>query len=153
MPNATAEPILQQLSHAFTSIPFNQMLGLRLDHMDHDYISMSFNMKNDLVGNFLHGILHGGVISSVLDMAGGIAIMLHSISKHPNASIEELAIVLGKSSTIDLQISYLSPGRGEIFTAKAYLVKGGNTISFARMELYNQDSTLIATGNGTYKMG
>ena len=153
MPITTSTAILQQLSSAFTAIPFNQMLGLRLDHLDNDYVSMSFNMKNDLIGNFLHGILHGGVISSVLDMAGGVAIMLHAVSKNPKATIEELADILGKSSTIDLQISYLSPGRGDIFTAKAWLVKGGNTISFARMELHNQDGTLIATGNGTYKMG
>lgn len=118
MSMSTAPSTLEHLSRAFTSIPFNKMLGLTLDHMDHDYISMSFHMKNDLIGNFMHGILHGGVISSVLDMAGGVAIMLYAVSKNPTASMEELAAILGKSSTIDLQISYLNPGNRWILRAR-----------------------------------
>ena len=150
MTKTQTNPLLQQLAGAFTSIPFNQMLGLRLDHLDATSVAMSFNMKNELVGNFLHGILHGGVISSVLDMAGGMVVMSQAIFKHPNASLEELASIIGKASTIDLQVSYLHPGRGDVFTAKSVLVKSGNTVSFTRMELFNQDDTLIATASGTY---
>jgi len=145
--------LLQQLSVAFTSIPFNQMLGLKLEHLEDKQVAMSFNMKNDLIGNFLQGILHGGVISSVLDMAGGMLIMASAINKHPEANLEELANIVGKCSTIDLQVSFLRPGRGDRFIAKAWLLKSGNKIAFARMELQNQDETLIATGSGTYAMG
>ena len=144
------QQILQQLSQAFTAIPFNQMLGLHLNHIAPDQASMSFTMKNDLIGNFLFGILHGGVISSVLDMAGGVAVMAAAIHKHPNASMTELVEIVGRCSTVDLQVSFLSPGKGDLFTAKAWLLKSGNHISFTRMELYNQDDVLIATGNGTY---
>jgi uncharacterized protein (TIGR00369 family) len=143
--------MLQQLSSAFTEIPFNRMLGLRLDQLDANQITMSFNMKQELIGNFLQGILHGGVISSVLDMAGGMAVMADAINKNADRSIEELIVIIGKCSTIDLQISYLRPGRGEMFIAKAWLIKAGNKISFTRMELHNQDETLIATSSGTYK--
>jgi uncharacterized protein (TIGR00369 family) len=139
-----------QLSRAFTEIPFNKMLGLELGQLDADQATMNFNMKEELVGNFLYGILHGGVISSVLDMAGGMITMAAAISHHPDLSVEELVGIIGKCSTVDLQISYLRPGRGELFTAKAWLLKRGKKISFARMELINQDGTLIATGNGTY---
>jgi uncharacterized protein (TIGR00369 family) len=144
------QTMLQQLSRVFIDIPFNQMLGLTLDHLDINHVAMRFNMKNELIGNFLHGILHGGVISSVLDMAGGMAVMASAIPKHPEQTMEELASVIGKCSTIDLQISFLRPGKGDTFIAKAWLIKGGNKISFARMELHNQDDTLIATGSGTY---
>lgn len=142
--------LLQQLASAFTTIPFNQMLGLKLDQLTSNSVIMSFEMKQNLIGNFLQGILHGGVISSVLDMAGGMTVMASAIEKHPNASMEELAQIIGKCSTIDLQISYLRPGKGELFHAKAWLVKSGNTISFARMELFNQDEVLIASGSGSY---
>lgn len=147
------EAALQLLAGAFSSIPFNRMLGLKLDHITSENATMSFTMKNELIGNFLHGILHGGVISSVLDMAGGIVVMAEAISKHPEASTEELAAVLGKCSTIDLQISYLRPGRGEHFTAKASLVKSGHKIAFTRMELFNNADLLIATASGTYHLG
>ena len=144
------ETMLQQLTSAFTAIPFNKMLGLQLDHIGTDHITMNFKMKNELIGNFLQGILHGGVISSVLDMAGGMAVMAAAVQKYPNATIDELASILGKTSTIDLQISYLRPGKGETFIAKAWIMKSGKKISFTRMELYNQDETLIASGSGTY---
>lgn len=142
--------MMQALTSAFMTIPFNQLLGLKLDHLDTDHVIMSFNMKPELIGNFLHGILHGGVVSSVLDMAGGMVVMASAIQKHPNLTIEELSNVVGKCSTVDLQISYLRPGKGERFIAKANLIKTGSHLSFTRMELLSHDETLIATGNGTY---
>jgi uncharacterized protein (TIGR00369 family) len=144
------DEIVRQLSSAFTAIPFNRMLGLQLDHIDETQVVMNFNMKEDLVGNFLQGILHGGVISSVLDMAGGMVVMSAAIHKNNDKSTEELVAMVGKTSTVDLQISYLRPGRGSTFIAKAWLIKNGKKISFTRMELSNQDDTLIAIGNGTY---
>ncbi|HTM63109.1 MAG TPA: thioesterase family protein [Gammaproteobacteria bacterium] len=145
--------VIQQLSSTFMSIPFNQMLGLKLDHVDNHYSCMSFNMKNELIGNFLHGILHGGVISSVLDMAGGILVMSSMVFKHPDATLEDLAMIIGKCSTVDLQVSFLRPGLGNVFTAKAWLQKSGNKIAFTRMELYSDTEKLIATASGTYMQG
>lgn len=142
--------MLQQLAAAFTEIPFNRMLGLKLEHFESDHVTMHFEMKNELIGNFLHGILHGGVISSVLDMAGGMVVMGASIYKNKDRTREEVIKILGKSSTIDLQISYVNPGKGTHFIAKAWITKQGNKISFTRMELFNQDQTLIATASGTY---
>jgi uncharacterized protein (TIGR00369 family) len=144
------EAMLQQLSAAFTAIPFNRMLGLQLDHINSDHVTMNFRMKEELIGNYLHGILHGGVISSVLDMAGGMAAMSAAIHKNAELPIEELVGIVGKTSTIDLQVSYLRPGRGDIFIAKAWLTKSGRKISFSQMELINQEETLIATASATY---
>jgi uncharacterized protein (TIGR00369 family) len=144
--------MLDQLTHAFMTIPFNRMLGLTLEHLDQEHVIMHFDMKPELIGNFLHGILHGGVTSSVLDMAGGMLVMASAVYKSEDKSPEKLASVVGKCSTIDLQISYVSPGRGERFIAKAWLIKSGNKICFTRMALYSQDDTLVATGNGTYLM-
>lgn len=150
MDDVKQQAIVQQLSLAFTSIPFNRMLGLTLEKLDTDHVIMQFKMKEELIGNFLHGILHGGVISSVLDMAGGMVVMAAAVAKHSDATLEDLAAILGKCSTIDLQISYLRPGKGDTFIAKAWLIKSGNKISFTRMELFNQDETQIATASGTY---
>lgn len=141
---------IQEFALAVTDIPFNKLLGLKLDHLSTDHIIMSFDMKPELIGNFLHGILHGGVISSVLDMAGGMAVMASAIHKHPSATVEELANIVGKCSTVDLQVSYVTPGKGTRFIANAFLIKSGNHLSFTRMELTNQDSKLIATASGTY---
>lgn len=141
------------LKKAFTEIPFNRMLGLHLDEIKRDSASMSFEMKKELIGNYMHGILHGGVISSVLDMAGGVVAMAAAIYKKKEQTLETLAITLGKSSTISLHIDYIRPGKGERFTAKAWLQHSGNKISFTRMELFSEEEVLIATGTATYLTG
>ena len=148
--NSNESILIQQLSAAFTAIPFNRMLGLRLDALTANHVTMNFEMKETLVGNFLLGILHGGVISSVLDMAGGMVAMSAAIHKNQGKSADELIAIIGKTSTIDLHINYLRPGKGKLFIAKAWLTKSGKKISFARMELMNEDETLIATGSATY---
>lgn len=145
------QTMMQHVTDAFMEIPFNRMLGLRLTQVKADSVTVSFQIKEELIGNFLHGILHGGVISSVMDSAAGMTVMADILHKHPNSSVEDLVRIVGKCSTIDLQISFLRPGKGQIFTATSWLVKGGNKISFTRMELHNQDGTLIATGSATYK--
>ena len=50
---------------------FNRLLGFRLDHVDAREGQNSFVAKPELIGNFHQGILHGGVISAVIDTAGG----------------------------------------------------------------------------------
>ncbi len=149
---ATNEDLLQLLSQTFVAIPFNKMLGLRLDSLDTTHVSMSFCMKNELIGNFMQGILHGGVISSVLDMAGGMTVMASAINRNTDKSHDELVAIVSKCSTVDLTINYLNPGRGEIFFADAWLLKSGKLLSFTRMELHNHEKKLIATATGTYLM-
>lgn len=145
--------ILKELSKIFTDIPFNRMLGLSVDAIEEDKIIMSFGMKDDLVGNFIHGILHGGVTSSVIDMAGGVAAMVSAMRKHNGKSLEELKTILSKSSTINLHINYLCPGKGKHFVATAWILRSGNRICFARSELRNEEDVLIASGTGTYLIG
>jgi uncharacterized protein (TIGR00369 family) len=145
-----AELAIKKLSYAFSEIPFNKMLGLQLDAIQTDYVCLSFNMREELIGNFFKRILHGGVISSVLDMAGGMVAMASVLHAHADKSLDELAEIAGKTSTIDLHISYLRPGLGQTFTAKAWLLKSGSRICFTRMEISNQEGTLLATGTGSY---
>ena len=141
---------LQQLTQAFKEIPFNKMLGLRLDEINSEIAILTFDMQDHLIGNFVHGILHGGVISSVIDMAGGMVAMGAGVHKNIDLPILQLKKMISRTSTIDLQISYLNPGRGTTFTATAFLIKSGNHITFTRTELKNQDDVLIATGTATY---
>jgi uncharacterized protein (TIGR00369 family) len=145
--------LLKQFAHIISEIPFNRTIGLKLSSVESDHVAMSFSNSAILIGNYLHGILHGGVISSVLDMAGGAAVMAAVIMKHPNHSVEDLGNMLGKSSTVNLHIDFLRPGKGQHFIAKAYVLRSGSKISVTRMELLNEESLLIATGAGTYLVG
>ncbi len=149
----TENTALLQFAQVFSDIPFNRILGLSLNAIEKDHIVIGFTMKKDLIGNYMHGILHGGVISSVLDMAGGAAAMIAAIQKRETEDMTKLAAVLSKSSTINLNVDFIRPGKGETFMTKAYVTHSGNRVTFTRMELYNQESVLIATGTATYMIG
>ena len=55
----TAE-LQQAVAAFFQRIPFNQMLGIELDELSTERVTMHLPMKPELIGNFVHGILHGG---------------------------------------------------------------------------------------------
>lgn len=146
-------PIIQQFTQIINEIPFNRILGLKIGAIEPDHITMNFDMTHELIGNFMHGILHGGVISAVLDMTGGTAAMLAVIEKRASQTLEELSALLIKTGTINMHVDYIRPGKGLHFIAKAWVLHSGNKITFTRMELYNQESSLIAAGTGTYRIG
>lgn len=145
-------PLPSHLIRVFDDIPFNRTLGLQIDQIELDFITLRFKMQKELIGNFLQNILHGGVISSVLDMAGGVAAMSYFLQKETQYDLNELALKLGKMSTVNLQINFLRPGKGDEFTAKAHVLRSGNKITVTQMELLNEASLLIAMGTGTYLM-
>ena len=130
-------------------IPFNKMLGLRIESMDPKAPKLAFDMRPELVGNSRRGILHGGVISAVLDATGGFAIML-ALAREPKAG-EKLSFP--NIGTIDLRVDYLRPGRGKHFVATAKVVRLGNRIAVTHMELANDDGELISTGAAAYVVG
>ena len=143
----------QAVRQMFERIPFNQALGIELDEVSPPQVVMPLPMKPELVGNFVHGILHGGVIASLLDVAGGAMAMLGAFDKHRHLTTQERATRLSRLGTIDLRIDYLRPGRGTRFSASAMLLRSGNKVAVVRSELHNELGTLIAVGTGTYLCG
>ena len=147
-------PDLQQaVASFFQRIPFNQVLGIELDELSSERVTMHLPMKPELIGNFVHGILHGGVISSLLDVAGGAMALIGAFDKHQHLPPAERMSKLSKLGTIDLRIDYLRPGRGQRFTATATPLRAGNKVAVIRMELHNDEGVLVAVGTGTYLCG
>ena len=130
-------------------IPFNRVLGLHLTELGHGTAEITFDMRDELVGNFARGVLHGGVISSTLDVVGGMAAMMAETAD-PTHRIMERWSQLG---TIDLRVDYLRPGGGKNFVATGKVIRSGRKVCVTRMELHNELEALIATGTGTYIVG
>ena len=152
--DAELEPeVAQGLQWFFDQIPFNKMLGMQMTKMTKKRIEVSIEMKPELIGNFLHGILHGGVISSLLDVAGGAIAVIGAHERIKHLDSEERAKVLSKIGTIDLRVDYLRPGKGAKFVAAARLLRTGNKVAVTRMELHNDEGELLALGTGTYLCG
>jgi uncharacterized protein (TIGR00369 family) len=134
-------------------LPFNQVLGLRIVRMEPGSVRVSFDMKPELVGNYVHGVLHGGVISSVLDATGGIMASIGVVEKLTSRPPQEIALGISKVGTIDLRVDFLRPGLGRRFFATGTVMRSGRKVTVARMELHNDADKLIAVGTGTYIVG
>lgn len=137
----------------FERIPFNRLLGIELDELSAERVTMHLPMKPELIGNFVQGILHGGVISTLLDVCGGAMALIGAFDKHQHLPSQERMTRLSKLGTIDLRVDYLRPGRGQRFTATAELLRSGNKVAVVRSELHSEDGTLVAVGTGTYLTG
>ena len=128
-------------------IPFNRVLGLKIDSLVPKTPRLRFDMRPELVGNPVRQILHGGVISATLDVVGGLAIALASLAKKAE---ETPARHFPNIGTIDLRIDYLRPGRGKFFIASGRVVRLGGRVAVAHMELVNDTGDQIATGSAAY---
>ena len=129
-------------------IAFNRHLGLKVESFDVAAPKLRFDMRPELVGNPSRQILHGGVISATLDVAGGFAIMLSVLAESAAAPT-----AFPNMGTIDLRVDYLRPGRGKYFIATARIVRKGSRIAVTHMELHNDTGELVATGGAAYVIG
>lgn len=131
-------------------IPFNTTLGIRVESFDVSAPRVSFEMRRDLVGHYLYGRLHGGVISSVLDATGGFALMCAIADKHRNETTEQVMQRFARMGTIDLRIDFLRPGLGQRFDAVARVTRLGGRIGSVQTTLTSDTGELIATGSAAY---
>ncbi len=151
MPTEKLLQLLKEITEE--KIPFNKLIGMKIETLDLDNIGIRFEMSPELVGNFTRGNLHGGVISSVLDVTGGMVAWTGIMKKMEGQSFDEISERFNKIGTIDIRVDYLRPGLGEYFIATGSILRTGNKVSVTRMELHNDKGILIAVGTGTYVVG
>jgi uncharacterized protein (TIGR00369 family) len=132
-------------------IAFNGTLGLRAELVGDDRVPrLVFDMRPDLVGHYLYGRLHGGVIATALDAAGSFALMVGIAARHHQESADAIVERFARMGTIDMRIDYLRQGIGNRFIASAEITRLGGRIGSTIMRLHNESGTLIATGAASY---
>ncbi|EKD36974.1 MAG: hypothetical protein ACD_75C01305G0005 [uncultured bacterium] len=134
-------------------MPFDRLLGIRIDRLTMTEIRVRIDMREELIGNFIREILHGGVISSVLDLTGGLVASVELLKHLEGMDVDELGKRLARIGTIDLRVDYLRAGKGTFFTATGSVLRKGNKVAVVRTELCNDQNVLIAAGTGTYLVG
>jgi len=150
-PAAEEAQLLESIRTSFVErMPFNRVLGLDVVALHHERAECRFAMRPELVGNYVRNILHGGVISAVLDVTGGLVAFLGVQQKLKGSPVDEVLERLARIGTIDLRVDYLRPGRGEWFLARGFPLRTGNRVAVARMELINDRNDLIAVGAAAY---
>jgi uncharacterized protein (TIGR00369 family) len=133
------EKVYAALSELFVSLPHSRTLGFRLAGTVGRKPTLMADWHEDLVGNPASGIVHGGIITSLVDTCSAISVTAHL------ADFEAIA-------TLDLRIDYLkaaTPGRAIYCTAECYRL--ANQVAFTRAVCYHDsESEPIAHGVATF---
>jgi len=135
---------LETLNAAFRDIvPHNKALGLELVGASHAPAVAVMKMPWDerFVGNPQTRVLHGGVITTMLDACGGASVFFKLMAPTPIA-------------TLDLRIDYLKPAAPEkpVF-ARAECYHASHNVAFVRATAYQDgEDDCVATATATYML-
>lgn len=122
-------------------VPHARALGMNVVNAKRGEGWLSVPYREDLIGNPQTGVIHGGVITSLLDNACGIAVQL--------ALPERMSI-----ATLDLRIDYMKPATPKLdLMAHTHCYKVTTNIAFVRGTAYHTDENdPIATCVGTFML-
>jgi len=123
------------------TIPFNRLLGMQVEELADGFARMSLPFKEDLIGDMRRPALHGGVTSALMDTCGG-------------ASVFTKGTVHDRTSTLDLRIDYLRPGKPETLVVEARVLRIGNRVGVSDMIAFQDDGpdAPVALGRGVYNI-
>jgi uncharacterized protein (TIGR00369 family) len=126
---------LRRIQKAIDTVPFARLLGVELDAIDRGTATLGLTIRQELTQN--HGVVHGGVVASLIDTATAFAII-------------SLLAPREKVTTVDLTISYLRPLTSGRVTALARVVRSGRRILVVSADVLDGDGKLAATALSTY---
>ena len=127
--------------------PFGESLGFEFLDAQDGRLKMRVPYAEHLVGDPDSGVIHGGVITAMLDNACGRAVHL---ARMENGQDEQGAI-----ATLDLRIDYMSsaaPHR-DLF-AEAYCYRLTRNVAFVRASAYTDSiDDPVASAVGAFMLG
>lgn len=120
-------------------LPHARDIGMRLHRSSNGEAVLSIPYDAKLVGDPVSGVLHGGVITALLDTACGSAVM--SVPQKLNAV-----------ATLDLRIDYMRPATvAQAVFARAECYRMTRSVGFARAVAYHDDpDDPIASAAGAF---
>ena len=120
-------------------VPHNDALGFQFVNRAPGRVVFDLPYREDLVGDPSSGVIHGGVITTLIDAACGQAVL----TKLPE---------LRRVATLDLRIDYLRPARpGKTVRCIAECYRLTRKVAFTRATAHDGDeSDLLATSAGTF---
>lgn len=102
-------------------------LGFELTRVGRGEVEMSFPYKEETVGNPVTGVVHGGVIVSLLDTCCGCAAI--SVLKRPSVT-----------PTMDLRLDYMHPAEpGQPIYVSAKVYRDTSNVIFCRGSAWQDD--------------
>lgn len=135
----TDDPRLEMARRMTEVIPHSAALGMQVHEIGDGLAVMSVPYDRKLVGDPATGVMHGGVITTLLDGCCGTAVMTH-----PKAP--------GGTATIDLRIDYMRAATPEQpVTARAECYRITRNVAFVRAIAHDGDpDNPVAQANGAF---
>ncbi|NQV81292.1 MAG: PaaI family thioesterase [Alphaproteobacteria bacterium] len=121
-------------------IPFLKALSTAIDFLDRGRCGLSLPWAENLVGDVSTGVVHGGVITSLLDSASGMAVF--SVVPRPM-----------QIATLDLRIDYLRPATPHAdIKAEADCYRLSKNVAFVRGRAFQDGDREIASSLATFML-
>ena len=125
---------IKELKTVFKKSPYPKHMAMTLDHIEIDGANIVLNLADYHLQPF--GIVHGGVISTLIDTATFWAGFL----RLP----EDTGLV-----NVDLKLNYLqSVSEGKLI-AKGSCLRHGKSISYSEAKVFDENEKLVAHGTST----
>ena len=118
--------------------PFHDLIGITVDEWRDGFARLAL-----LVEPRHHnrsGVLHGGVLLSMIDQAGGYAGLFCTVPGNVRRAV-----------TVDLDTRFTGQVTTGRIVAEGRVVTAGRNIFFTRTEVLGPDGKIVAFGSGTHR--
>ena len=127
--------------HFGSHTPMGQKIGMHYLAIGAQHIGTGLAYDARLIGNGQSGVLHGGVITALIDETAGGAIV--------NATGGKQAV-----ATVDLRVDYMRPATPDLpVYCLAHCYRTTRRIAFFRAKAFHAPDKPIAVSTGTFMIG
>jgi uncharacterized protein (TIGR00369 family) len=113
----------ERIRQSFARQGAMRLIGAQLTRIEPGAVDITLPYRADLTQQ--HGFLHAGILSTIVDTAGGYA----GYTLFPADS---------SVLTVEYKLNLLAPGEGEFFVAEGRVVKPGRTLCIVQGEVHAQ---------------
>ena len=121
-----------------TESAFNTLIGFQINEWREDYVMLELELEPKHLNR--SGVVHGGVLATLLDAAGGFCGCYCSVPGNVRRAL-----------TLSTTTNFTGQAKAGVIRTVARKGAGGRKVFFTTMEIFNDQDELIAMGSGTYR--
>lgn len=137
-PNVGKPLTLEALGRRFHFSNTARQFGFQLEHAEVGRAKLRMKVRPRHMQ--IHGVVHGGVLASLADTAGGLALYLGL----PSGS---------RAATVEIKINFLEPVRHGVVFAEARILRQGKYLAVIECDLTDGSRKMVAKALMTFSIG